>query len=88
MATKLNKDGSDAKKTAQEVALDNQLAAASPPKLDLHAVDMSAAGTYRKPHTIRAVQLGKDGGDWVAEDARGNRWVITNEVFMENYSRV
>lgn len=59
-----------------------------PPDIDLAAVDMSRAGTYRKPHTIRAVQLGKEGGDWVAEDSRGQRWLITNDVFLQNYTRV
>lgn len=54
---------------------------------DLATVDMSAAQTYRKPGTIRAVQLDPEGGDWVAEDAKGQRWLITNDVFLQNYTR-
>jgi hypothetical protein len=54
----------------------------------LRTVDMSEAAGYRKPGTIRAIQLDPNGGDWVAEDAAGHRWLITNAVFIENYVRV
>lgn len=90
MATKTNRDGQTfeeakaeaaAKREADQAALTKTLADT------LAQVDMTGAGCYRKVGEIRAVQLDPNGGDWVAEDARGQRWLITNAVFIENYAR-
>lgn len=73
MATKTRKDEGDKQ--------------AGDAPVNLGAVDMTGAATYRKVGPIKAVQLDPNGGDWVAEDEKGQRWLITNQVFLENYAR-